>query len=104
MSAIIMPMDENVRKFCITSMAFIMVVGLISPSHRESAGPERDRMVARGTHDHTHNEPYEYEHIQPQVRISLSSTIALNNHYGELSRKIQEIVEWNRLLKILDEE
>ena len=63
MSAIIMPMDENIRKFCIASMAFIMVVGSIPPSHKESAGPERDRIVARGTHDHTHNEPYEYEHI-----------------------------------------
>ena len=80
-----------------------MVVGSVSPPPKESDGAEHNKMVVREQHDHTPHESYEYQHIQASNRISLSSTMVLNNHYGDLLRKVQQSVEWNRLLKILDE-
>lgn len=97
-------MDRIAKSLCIGYVVLSFAVNSASPCYEKSVGAGPDKFVAREQPDHTHRDHYEYEHIQPQNRITLSSTMALNNHYGDLARKVQQAGQWDRLLKILDEE
>jgi hypothetical protein len=97
-------MDKTYKEFCVASLVLIIVAGSLSPPHKETAAGGHNKIVARDLHDHTHRESYNYDHIQTENRISLSSTIALNDHYGDLRKKVQKAAEYQRYLKIIESE
>jgi hypothetical protein len=89
-------MDDKWKEFCATGLALIIVAGSFPPAHRES-----EKAIVH--EDHTHQDPYQYEHIKSINSMTLSSTMALNNLYGELSEKVKYLVEFQKYIDSLKE-
>ena len=89
-------MDDKWKEFCATGVALIIVAGSFQPAHKKS-----EKAIVH--EDHTHQDPYHYEHIKSPHSITLSSTMALNDLYGELREKVKDYAEFQKYLDSLRE-
>jgi predicted ABC-class ATPase len=89
-------MDAKFKEFFATGLALVIVAGNFQPSHGES----QEAIVHE---DHTHKDPYQYEHVRARNYITLSSKMALSNLYSDLWKKVQNEAEYQKYLKILEE-
>lgn len=89
-------MDAKLKEFFATGLALVIVAGSFQPTRTES-----EKAIVH--EDHTHQDPYHYEQIRPTNSITLSSTMALNDLYGELRENVKNLAEFQKYVDILKE-
>ena len=87
-------MDAKLKEFFATGLALVIVAGSFLPPHTEA-----EKAILH--EDHTHQDPYHYEHVRARDYITLSSTMALNNLYGELREKVKNLAEFQKYVDAL---
>lgn len=88
-------MDETIKRLCAAGLVLLINISSLSESEHEQAVVQ----------DHTHQDSYDYVHANPTASFALSATMAVNDVYGELEKRVAEEAESKSMyLKILEEE